>query len=201
MWLYVAEMFSKSNHLRVFFSFLNKIKYSKTNKNWFIFFCYVTKLGQCWERELQQSFRPPIPCDSALRQLQAAVNKWESLSERVYNPWAFSRADQMQSESKQELKRVYERTSGSKCSELVLNEWLIFSLLFCSLAVKRRNKSYIIQVSATLWVQGQEKFWTNFTAGKILSSNIQNKCPPFFKGTRMLMNMSWSNNQNWRTIL
>lgn len=126
MSLYVAEMFSKSNHLRVFFSFLNKIKYSKTTKNEFFFLLsYVTKHGQCWEQELQQSFRPPIPCDTALRQLQPAVNKWESLSERVYNLWAFSRADQMQSESKQELKRVYEM-SGSKCSELVLNEWLIF---------------------------------------------------------------------------
>lgn len=74
---------------------------------------YVTEHGQCWERELQHSFRPPIPCDTALRQLQAAVNKFEFLSERVYNLWAFSRAEQMPSEHHQELKRVSEKASVS----------------------------------------------------------------------------------------
>jgi len=74
---------------------------------------YVTKRGQCWERELRQAFRPPTPRDAAPRQLRAAGNKWEPLSERVYNQWAFSRAEQMQSESNQELKRVCERASVS----------------------------------------------------------------------------------------
>lgn len=41
---------------------------------------------------------------------------------------------------------------------------------FGSLAAKRRKGSNFIQVSATLWVHGQEKFSAIFAAGVILSS-------------------------------